>query len=73
MVSMDVLSDVLTAVQLTGAIFFDLEARPPFATATPDGQLFRRSVMPAAEHIIAFHVVVAGSCWAEVPDSGASI
>jgi AraC-like DNA-binding protein len=70
---MDVLSDVLTTVQLTGAIFFDLDACPPFASATPDGHLFRQHLMPAAEHIIAFHVVAAGSCWAEVPDSGASI
>ena len=29
---MDVLSDVLLAVRLTGAVFFDVDARSPFAT-----------------------------------------
>lgn len=66
---MDVLSDVLTAVQLTGAVFFDVEAFSPWVGATPHVERFRSAVMPNAEHIIAFHVVLTGSCWAEVPDS----
>jgi AraC-like DNA-binding protein len=65
---MDVLSDVLTAIQLTGAVFFDIEAFSPWVGVTPHVEQFRSAVMPNAEHVIAFHVVLAGSCWAEVPD-----
>lgn len=64
---MDVLSDVLTAVQLTGAIFFDLEAFTPWVSATPNAETFKHLAMPNADHVIAFHVVMAGSCWAELP------
>ena len=65
---MDVLSDVLSAVRLTGAVFFDVEAFSPWVSRTPRAESFRRAVMPDAEHVIAFHVVMVGSCWAELPD-----
>ena len=32
---MDVLSDVLLSVRLTGAVFFDVDAHAPFATESP--------------------------------------
>ena len=65
---MDVLSDVLTAVQLNAAVFFDVEAYSPWVGVTPHAERFKSAVMPNAEHIIAFHIVLSGSCWAEVPD-----
>lgn len=65
---MDVLSDVLRAVRLTGAVFFDVEACSPWVATTPSVDRFKRAVMPNAEHVIAFHVVTAGSCWAALPD-----
>jgi AraC-like DNA-binding protein len=64
----DVLSDVLSAIRLTGAVFFDVEAFSPWVSQTPRAETFRRAVMPNAEHVIAFHVVMVGSCWAELPD-----
>jgi len=64
---MDVLSDVLRAVRLTGAIFFDMEACSPWVATTPEVERFKREVMPNAEHVIAFHVVTSGACWAELP------
>ena len=33
--AMDVLSDVLLSVRLTGAVFFDVDAHAPFATESP--------------------------------------
>ena len=39
---MDVLSDVLLSVRLTGAVFFDVEARSPFAAETPGGETDRQ-------------------------------
>lgn len=65
---MDVLSEVLRAVRLTGAIFFDLEQREPWASHTPTGAAIATNVMPGAEHVIMFHAVTDGGLWAEVTD-----
>ena len=42
---MDVLSDVLLAVRLTGAVFFDVDARSPFATESPAADKIGEQVM----------------------------
>ena len=62
---MDVLSDVLLAVRLTGAVFFDVEARSPFATESPAMEAIADRVMAGAGHVISFHIVTEGSCWTE--------
>src|SRR6476646_3173068 len=66
---MDVLSDVLRAVRLTGAIFFDVEARAPWVATTPPTWRIGRNVMPGSEHVVVFHTVTQGACWAELPDN----
>lgn len=63
---MDVLSDVLSAVRLTGAVFFDVEASSPFVTESPSSDGIADRVMVGAGHVIGFHIVTKGSCWAEV-------
>lgn len=65
---MDVLSDVLLAVRLTGAVFFDVDARAPFATESPGADVIGEQVMGAAGRVIGFHVVTEGACWAETVD-----
>lgn len=65
---MDVLSDVLLSVRLTGAVFFDVDARSPFATETPSVAAIGEQVLAGAEHVISFHVVTEGTCWAEAVD-----
>jgi AraC-like DNA-binding protein len=65
---MDVLSDVLRAVRLTGAIFFDVEAAEPWVATTPSVANFARAVMPGSEHLIVFHILTRGTCWAELTD-----
>jgi AraC-like DNA-binding protein len=65
---MDVLSDVLLAVRLTGAVFFDVDARSPFATETPSAAAIGDQVLPGAQHVISFHFVTEGSCWAQAID-----
>ncbi len=59
----DPLSDVLHAVRLTGAVFFDFNASGPFAAEAPASCELAPHVMQGAEHAIEFHVVVQGSCW----------
>jgi AraC-like DNA-binding protein len=60
---MDALSDVLQAVRLTGAIFFDVHASDPWVAETPPGPSIVGSIFPGAEHLIPYHVVVQGGCW----------
>jgi AraC-like DNA-binding protein len=63
----DVLSDVLSAVQLTAAVFFDIQAYAPWAVASPRAELLRTKILPNSQHVIAFHALLAGSCWAKLP------
>jgi len=70
---MDVLSDVLRAVRLTGAIFFDHHVQAPFVGESPASGAIAGRVMPGAEHVIQFHAVLSGSSWAALaddPDTG---
>jgi AraC-like DNA-binding protein len=64
----DVLSEVLRAVRLTGAVFFDVEESGPFVATTPAAAKIASAVMPEAEHVIMFHTVISGACWAELED-----
>jgi AraC-like DNA-binding protein len=61
---MDALSDVLRAVRLTGAIFFDIHASEPWVAETPPGDAIVGSMFPGSEHLICYHVITQGSCWA---------
>lgn len=65
---MDVLSDVLRAVRLTGAIFFDHYVRAPFVGGSPHSAAIAGRVLPGAEHVIQFHALLAGSCWGVLTD-----
>jgi AraC-like DNA-binding protein len=68
--STDVLSDVLSAVRLTGSVFFDVSARPPWVAEAPPAATIANEVMPGAQHAIEYHVVTRGSCWISLVDSG---
>jgi AraC-like DNA-binding protein len=62
-VSTDVLSEVLRAVRLTGAVFFNVEGSAPWVAEAPEARIVAPMVMPGAEHVIEYHVVTKGSCW----------
>jgi AraC-like DNA-binding protein len=68
----DTLSDVLRAVRLTGAVFFSVDARSPWAAEAPPGEQVVGSIMPGAEHLISYHVLTAGSCWGGLVGQSAS-
>ena len=65
---MDVLADVLRAVRLTGAIYFDVHARAPWIGETPLISSICAKVMPEFEHVISFHIMLDGGCWAQLGD-----
>ncbi|HUL71887.1 MAG TPA: cupin domain-containing protein [Vicinamibacterales bacterium] len=62
--AVDVLSDVLRAVRLTGAVYFDFELSSPWALDTPPSPDIAPIVMPGAQRVIEYHVIAEGTCWA---------
>lgn len=69
---MDVLSDVLNAVRLRGAVYFDIRARAPWVAESPAADRVGARVMPEFEEVIFFHIVLDGQCWARLADDPAS-
>jgi len=65
-VSADILSDVLTAVRLKGAVFFDVEASVPWVAEALPAKATASAILPDAEHVMEYHVITGGSCWASV-------
>lgn len=64
--SADVLSDVLRAVRLTGAVYFDFELSSPWVAQAPPASEIAATVMPGAERVIEYHLMARGSGWAEL-------
>lgn len=64
----DVLSDVLRALRLRTALFFNVMASSPWVAETPSGRELAPHVFPGAEHVIEYHVVMSGSCWGGLLD-----
>ena len=63
---MDALSDVLRAVRLSGAFFFDVQARAPWVAETPLGRSVVDAMFPGSDHLISYHLLMEGSCWVEL-------
>ena len=61
--SSDVLSDVLRAVRLTGAVYFDFELSSPWVAEAPPSRSIASMVMPGAQRVIEYHLIARGTCW----------
>jgi AraC-like DNA-binding protein len=61
---MDVLSDVLRCVRLTGAVIFLVDGSPPWITQAPAARTFVQAALPGAQHLISYHIISQGACWA---------
>jgi AraC-like DNA-binding protein len=59
-----VLSDVLRTVRLTGALFFPMEVSSPWVDEVPAATAFAAIVSPGAQHVVSYHIVTDGACWA---------
>jgi AraC-like DNA-binding protein len=59
----DVLSDVLRAVRLTGAVYFDNELSSPWVAEMPPSCEIAGQVMPGAQRVIEYHLITRGACW----------
>jgi len=58
---MDVLSDVLRVVRLSGAVFFTADFSSPWAIESPIPEMLA-PVIPDAECVVLFHILVDGEC-----------
>ena len=64
----DALSDVLRAVRLTGAVFFHNDLVGQWVSEPPPARQCIPYVMPGAQHLIEYHLVVSGGCWGGLVD-----
>jgi AraC-like DNA-binding protein len=62
--SRDILSDVLRAVRLRGAVFYYIKGSSPWVAEAPAAREIIPGIMPGVEHMLEFHGVVEGACWA---------
>jgi AraC-like DNA-binding protein len=60
---MDILSDVLRVVRLSGAVFFTAEFSSPWALESPSPELLASIVLPDAECVVLFHILTEGECF----------
>jgi len=61
---MDPLSDLLRVVRLDGAFFYAVEASEPWSTEALPSRALAPRIMPEADHLIPYHVLTKGCCWA---------
>jgi len=66
--SQDTLSDILRGVRLRGAVFFFISGKSEWAAEAPPGRELAPLLMRGVEHVIEYHAVARGSCWAGIPD-----
>ena len=62
----DILSDLLRAVRLRGAVFFYVSCREQWAADSPPAREIAGTVMPGCDHLMEFHMIAKGHGWAAV-------
>ena len=53
-------------MRLTGALFFPMRVSSPWLDEIPEAAAFARILLPDAQHIVSYHIVKEGGCWAAV-------
>jgi AraC-like DNA-binding protein len=69
----DPLSQILKTLRLEAGVFFDAEFTTPWCIDSAPGRAGARRILPSAEHVAIYHVLVEGSCHAGLPDEAAGI
>jgi AraC-like DNA-binding protein len=58
-------------VRLRGAVFFNVSGSSEWAAEAPPAKEIAPLLMPGVEHVMEYHAVARGSCWASIPDGPA--
>lgn len=69
----DALADVLKTVRMTGAVFFNVDASAPWAAEQCSPDMVLPLIRPGADHLISYHIVTEGSCYATMLGEGEPI
>lgn len=70
---MDVLSEVLKAVKLDGAVFFNGEFSAPWCTREPDAITMASYLPSRSRHVFIFHLVTEGRGYVRVEENGRAV
>jgi AraC-like DNA-binding protein len=70
---MDVLSEVLRAVKLDGAVFFNGEFSSPWCVREPDACTMASYLPARPKHVIIFHLVTEGQGYVRIEEDGRAV
>jgi AraC-like DNA-binding protein len=70
---MDVLSEVLKAVKLDGALFYNAEFTAPWCFRSPASHMMAPYVSSGSRHVIIYHLLTEGRGYAHVEGDGRSV
>lgn len=70
---MDVLSEVLKAIKLDGAVFYNAEFSAPWCFCSPPSTVLAPYLSADSKHVIIFHLLTDGSGYAEVEGNSRSL
>jgi len=65
---MDAFSEILSAVKLSGAVFFTAEFSAPWGLTTPPSKVLAATVAPDAAHLVLYHLLIEGGALIEMED-----
>jgi AraC-like DNA-binding protein len=71
--AMDAFSEVLKALRLESGLFLEAEFTAPWCIDSAPGRDDVRHILPSAEHVAIYHLLVEGSCRARLPDGGPAV
>lgn len=63
---MDAFSEILSAVKLNGALYFNAEFSAPWGVNTPPSRQLAPLLAPGAPHLVIYHLVIDGSAFAHM-------
>ena len=64
---MDVLSDILSSMRLSGGVVIDAQLHGPACLMSRFTREHCASFFPVPAHVIAYHYVRSGRIWAQIP------
>jgi len=65
---MDALSEILRAIKLDSAIYFNAEFSEPWCFASPEARTLAPTLVHRAAHVIIYHLLSEGRAYAEIED-----
>ncbi len=67
---MDVLSEVLKAVKLDGAMFYNAEFSAPWCFRSPASRTVAQYLSPSSRHVVIYHLLTEGRGYAHIEEDG---